>query len=200
MTGDDEVGDMEDSLPSGVKPSGIRAVRVFGWARLVEPEMGADHQTIGRLDQSGNVLRGMTRGLPQSYVGGDLIALGPMAIPVVVVVRRPVIVNPGVRKHSNVHSVIRMVVTDDHVGDIGYHETQSTEGVRYGKLRRSQARINHNSLISVNDQAHGRANLGPAGAGLKYVKLGHRRTVTPLSSRVGEGGHRRKNPGWRDLL
>ena len=32
------------------------------------------------------------------------------------------VVHPGVREHADVDRVVGMVMTDDHVGDVGYHE------------------------------------------------------------------------------
>ena len=81
------------------------------------PQMRQRRYTVGRRDESRDVLGCVARCLYEPYRARQLEAFSGPRRPDVSLVDRPVVVHPCVGKESDVDRVVGMVVADDHVGD-----------------------------------------------------------------------------------
>lgn len=172
MPWDDEAGRFEHPRSTLMKRLAVGGVGIFRRPRAVEPEVGECHQALLGADKCRDVLRGMSRRFPQHDRRRHQETFGRPAVPVFVVVHRPMIVDPGVGEHADVDGVIGMVMADDDISDLGGFETEFEQRTGDGRLRRGHARIDNDQLIVIDDQADGGSNPRASRTDLEDVPVG----------------------------
>lgn len=100
MAGDDERRHLEHPLPPDVETVGVRGQRIIEGSRLVPPEVGGGDGLRAVTNDGRDVLGGVPRRLPESDALGDLESFSRSRRPDVVLVDRPVVMNPRIAKQG----------------------------------------------------------------------------------------------------
>ena len=85
---------------------------------LEHPQMREGGDTVVGLNESCYVLRCMPGSFHEAYARRQLNSLGGTGCPLIVVIHRPVVMDPNVGKQSDIHGVVGMVVRQDDIGHI----------------------------------------------------------------------------------